>query len=669
MKINSIKINSYGKLKNKNFNLEKINIIYGKNESGKSTLLNFILNLFFNISKNKNGKSISDYEKYFPWNENEFSGKINYQLDDNKKYDVFRDFNKKNPQIINENGNDISNNFNIDKKIGNLFFQDQIKIDKNTMLSTVVASQNETRIDNTTQNLLIQKIANLAESGQEDVSYKNAINKLDKLLLSEVGTNKSQNRPINIAIENLNNYEKELNDIKKYEENKYEIEKNNKKINEEIINEEKNKEIYEKIEKILNKNKISEEQINIKKKILEENKIKIENLKEKINNEINYKSNDEFSNNLDNNLNNNMNYKINNNLNKNISDNLNYDFNDNLKNKKLKNNKINIIFYLILIIILIINIFNLIFIKNKIINILLISLIPIWIIGKLLNNKNKYKENNNLNKNINNNIDNNINNNSENIKIQIETLENTNIELNNEIEELQENLKNENLEEKNKFIENYGKDIENLFDKDILLKTMEENKNNLNSLALELHKLKLDSENIEPKLEKIADLEEKIYFEKENLNKLENKSKIFEMTKELINDAYLEMKNNITPKFNKNLSKNIEKISNGKYKKIVLNDDIFVELENGNNIPMDLLSTGTIEQIYLALRLSVIDEISSEKLPIMLDETFAYYDNERLEETLKFLAQIDNQIIIFSCTDREKDIFNKLNINYNLINL
>ena len=669
MKINSIKINSYGKLKNKNFNLEKINIIYGKNESGKSTLLNFILNLFFNISKNKNGKSISDYEKYFPWNENEFSGKINYQLDDNKKYDVFRDFNKKNPQIINENGNDISNNFNIDKKIGNLFFQDQIKIDKNTMLSTVVASQNETRIDNTTQNLLIQKIANLAESGQEDVSYKNAINKLDKLLLSEVGTNKSQNRPINIAIENLNNYEKELNDIKKYEENKYEIEKNNKKINEEIINEEKNKEIYEKIEKILNKNKISEEQINIKKKILEENKIKIENLKEKINNEINYKSNDEFSNNLDNNLNNNMNYKINNNLNKNISDNLNYDFNDNLKNKKLKNNKINIIFYLILIIILIINIFNLIFIKNKIINILLISLIPIWIIGKLLNNKNKYKENNNLNKNINNNIDNNINNNSENIKIQIETLENTNIELNNEIEELQENLKNENLEEKNKFIENYGKDIENLFDKDILLKTMEENKNNLNSLALELHKLKLDSENIEPKLEKIADLEEKIYFEKENLNKLENKSKIFEMTKELINDAYLEMKNNITPKFNKNLSKNIDKISNGKYKKIVLNDDIFVELENGSNISIDLLSTGTIEQIYLALRLSVIDEISSEKLPIMLDETFAYYDNERLEETLKFLAQIDNQIIIFSCTDREKDIFNKLNIDYNLINL
>ena len=598
MKINSIKINSYGKLKDKNFDLEKLNIIYGKNESGKSTLLNFILNLFFNISKNKDGKNISDFEKYFPWNENDFSGKIIYQLDNNKKYDVFRDFNKKNPQIFDENGMDISKNYNIDKKIGNLFFQDQVNIDKKTMLSTVVASQNEIKIDNTTQNLLIQKIANIVESGEEDVSYKNAINKLDKLLLSEVGTRKSQNRPINISIEKLNNYEKELNNIKKYEESKYEIEENNKKINKELLIEQENEEIYKKIEKILNNNKINEEQINIKKKILEENKIKIEKLKE--------------------------------------------------NNKKIKKNNKNIIFYIILLIIFIINLFNFIFIKNKLINILIFSLIPIWIAVIILKNKKANKNN---------------------LKIQIETIENSNIELSNEINELEENLNKINLEEKNKLINIYGKDIENLFNKDILTNIIEKNKNNINSSILELHKLELDLDNIEPKLEQIADLEEKIYFEKENLNKLENKSKIFNITRELIENSYLEMKNNITPKFNKNLSKNIEKITNGKYKKIILNDDIFVELENGSRISIDMLSTGTIEQIYLALRLSVIDEISSEKLPIMLDETFAYYDNERLEETLKFLSQIDNQVIIFSCTEREKDILNKLKINYNLINL
>ena len=76
MKIKNIKINSYGNLQNKEINLkEKINIIYGKNESGKSTLLNFIINSFYGISKNKKGKEISDYEKYMPWNGEEFSGK------------------------------------------------------------------------------------------------------------------------------------------------------------------------------------------------------------------------------------------------------------------------------------------------------------------------------------------------------------------------------------------------------------------------------------------------------------------------------------------------------------------------------------------------------------------------------------------------------------------
>ena len=598
MKIENIKINSYGKLKNKNINLEKINIIYGKNESGKSTLLNFIINLFYNISKNKNGKNISDFEKYYPWNENEFSGKIIYKLNNNKKYEVFRDFNKKNPQIFDENGNDISDKFNIDKKLGNLFFLDQIKIDRETLMSTVVASQNETKINGNMQNLLIQKVANLAESGNEDISYKNAINKLDKLLLNEVRTDRSKDRPINLARENIINYEKELNEIKENEKIKYEVEEKNKKIQEEIIIEEENKKIYNEINNLLNNNKIKEEQIKIKRKIFEENKNKIEKLN-----------------------------------------------NDKNNTEKKKKNKL---FKIILIFLIIINIFNFIFIKNIILNILIFSLIPIWIFIILLKNK-KY--------------------NSKNIKLQIETLENNNKELNNEINEQENKLNKFNLEEKNKLINKYGKNIEDLFNYNLLTKIMDENKNNLNNLKLEIHKLKLDMENIEPKLEKISELEEKLYIEKENLNNLENKTKIFNITKELIENSYQEMKNNVTPKFNKNLSKNIEKLSNGKYKKLIINDDISVELENGNYISADRLSTGTIEQIYLALRLSVIDEISSEKLPILLDETFAYYDNERLEEALKFLSEIENQIIIFSCTDREKEIFNKLGINYNLVEL
>ena len=101
MNINKIKINSYGKLKNKEINLENnLNIIYGENESGKSTVLNFILNIFYGASKNKNGKEISDFEKYKPWDTDEFSGKLSYELDNKNKYEIFREFNKKNPNVM-----------------------------------------------------------------------------------------------------------------------------------------------------------------------------------------------------------------------------------------------------------------------------------------------------------------------------------------------------------------------------------------------------------------------------------------------------------------------------------------------------------------------------------------------------------------------------------------
>ena len=75
------------------------------------------------------------------------------------------------------------------------------------------------------------------------------------------------------------------------------------------------------------------------------------------------------------------------------------------------------------------------------------------------------------------------------------------------------------------------------------------------------------------------------------------------------------------------------------------------------------------KQIYLSLRLAIMNEISKEKLPVILDEAFAYYDDQRLEAALDFLSKIDNQVILFTCTNREKEILNKNNIDFNFITL
>ena len=63
------------------------------------------------------------------------------------------------------------------------------------------------------------------------------------------------------------------------------------------------------------------------------------------------------------------------------------------------------------------------------------------------------------------------------------------------------------------------------------------------------------------------------------------------------------------------------------------------------------------------------DRETKEKVPIILDEAFAYYDNERLKNILIYLTTefSDRQIIILTCTKREKEILEHLNIQFNNI--
>ena len=58
-------------------------------------------------------------------------------------------------------------------------------------------------------------------------------------------------------------------------------------------------------------------------------------------------------------------------------------------------------------------------------------------------------------------------------------------------------------------------------------------------------------------------------------------------------------------------------------------------------------------------------------MPIILDESFAYYDDNRLENILNYLVNeyYNKQVIIFTCTKREIEILEKLQIKYNLIEL
>ena len=160
-----------------------------------------------------------------------------------------------------------------------------------------------------------------------------------------------------------------------------------------------------------------------------------------------------------------------------------------------------------------------------------------------------------------------------------------------------------------------------------------------------------------PKLEKLASMEEQLQELNEKETTLNKQNSAIELAKEVLEIAYTKMKESVTPKFTENLSKKIE--------------GIIVEKQNGEYISAEKLSVGTIEQLYLSLRFGAIKEISEESMPIILDEAFAYYDEERLKNILTYISKEyeNNQVIIFTCTNREVEILDKENIKYNLVNL
>lgn len=88
-------------------------------------------------------------------------------------------------------------------------------------------------------------------------------------------------------------------------------------------------------------------------------------------------------------------------------------------------------------------------------------------------------------------------------------------------------------------------------------------------------------------------------------------------------------------------------------------------------IPIERLSEGTIEQLFFALRLCAGKLIfGDQNMPLILDDTFAYYDDRRLKHMIQWLVQNHHgQLVMFTCHHREADLLEQLGYDYNYIDL
>lgn len=628
MEILNLKVNNFGKLSNKEIELKKgINIIYGENESGKSTLLKFIMGMFYGLSKNKNKKFISDYEKYMPWNGGEFSGKITYKLDNNQKYEVFREFKKKNPNIFNENLEDISKEFNIDKNLGNRFFYDQTKVDEELFLSTIVSLQEEVKLDEKEQNILVQKMSNLASTGEDNISFQKIMNNLNKRQMEEIGTARSQDRPINTVMKRMEEIENEKEYLSNFTNKQYEIEEENQELEVQIKEQENKLELLKNLKQVQEKKELQKEKLKINENVKREYNKKIQKLYEKDKEE-------------------------------NAKDKLQVIHNKNVI-------KVGVILDVIFFILTIISIF---LIKNDIITAIFTVL---TIISVVYTGYQQYKSKMGIHtKEIKQNVE------KANTKNEIEVLLQATKKLEEESKntvQLIEKEYNEEIEKiRNKYIGIIPiKEIDELLSKQALTYEINVMQNKISENKVKLHTINVDKNNILPKLENLAQLEEEYMVLEEQYNELIKNNNIINLVKDEVQNAYEIMRKNVTPKFTSNLSKIIEKISSGKYKNVQLDETngMIIEIENGNYISAKNLSIGTIDQLYLSLRIGAGMEISEEKLPIILDEAFAYWDQARLENILKYLNEEfkDRQIILFTCTNREKEALQKLGIEFNRV--
>ena len=623
MKINSLKINGFGKIKDKELYLgDGINVIFGKNEAGKSSILKFITSMLYGASKNKNGREISDFDRFKPWKSDEFSGKIKYTLDIGRTYEVYREFKKKNPVIFDESMTDISKQFTVTKN-GIEFFYDQTGIDEETFYNTAITEQEGIRLSKSSQNSIIQKISNLISSGDDNISYKKSIDKITKAQNEKIGSDRTAQRPINVLdvkIRNLMEKKRTLELSKEKTEGGF---SGKESLEIELDSEVIKKEMLKDIQSRLNNTRIRTAEINFGKNLEEEYEAKIRELNTKIANE---------------------------------------------KYEKQKEKGL-VKYFVISIIISILTLLSLVTTDSTLVKWMFVIL---FLASGLLTAF-KVREKNSIN---------------------TKELRSEREKILSEIEILRENIKNKKDETSEKE-EKYSQEVEN--DKNYIrnkynskldygyidtwlnksyeeiVKEIDNKDNRIQTIKFKIHSMEIDMKMLQEKLEDLASIEEDLEAAEEEREELLKLNNLYEISKECLEEAYDDVKSNISPKFIQNLCNIIDKISGSRYKNIYFKDDegLKVEIDNGNFVPASRLSVGTIDQMYLSLRLSALEEISKEKLPIILDEAFAYFDNERLKSMLRYLElnYNDNQIILFTCSNREKEALDELGIRYNLINL
>ncbi len=197
----------------------------------------------------------------------------------------------------------------------------------------------------------------------------------------------------------------------------------------------------------------------------------------------------------------------------------------------------------------------------------------------------------------------------------------------------------------------------------------------MTDIATRIASIKAEVAQSESEKRPLSDIEEDIQRTEAQSEECRKYHVAYEIAISTINSVSKDIHSSFAMRFNKYVSSIMSTVTNGKYDEVKTDENMNIRTfdnETGRLVKVDELSSGTIDQMYFALRIALADMVVQNKtLPIILDDCFLQYDTNRLDNILLMLQKIsqERQIILFTCRNNEYEAMDRLAIPYNLIKI
>lgn len=158
------------------------------------------------------------------------------------------------------------------------------------------------------------------------------------------------------------------------------------------------------------------------------------------------------------------------------------------------------------------------------------------------------------------------------------------------------------------------------------------------------------------------DAPQRIARKQEQLHRLQGEYDSLALALDVLRSANTTLQNRFSPELGRRAAEIFADMTGSPWSHILLDREFRLSAEAGSDPTrrsVQLLSSGTADQLYLAVRLAICEMVlpAEQNTPLILDDALLTFDDERLHKTLDYLVRLgeQRQILLFSCQSREAD--------------